>query len=32
MMLSLCRAVGADIASYGAEGGEAKDGLSAIEA
>ena len=32
VMLSLCRAVGADIASYGAEGGEAKDGLSAIEA
>ena len=32
VMLSVCRAVGADLAKYGAEGGEAKDGLSAIEA
>jgi hypothetical protein len=31
VMLSLCRAVGADLPSYGSEGGEAKSGLSAIE-
>ena len=31
-LLSLCRAVGADLAKFGSEGGEAKEGLSAIEA
>ena len=32
VLLSLCRSVGADLAKFGAEGGEAKDGLAAIEA
>ncbi len=32
VMLSICRACGADLPAFGAEGGEAKDGLTAIEA
>lgn len=32
VLLSVCRAVGADMASFGAEGGQVKDSLSAIEA
>ncbi len=30
-LLSLCRAVGCDLAAFGSDGGEAKDGLTAIE-
>ncbi len=32
VLLTLCRAVGVDLAKFGAEGGETKDGLAAIEA